>query len=44
MGFRHPQPYQDLPELGRERWIVAIIGLVIFVLTFMPVPIQMIEF
>lgn len=43
IGFRHPRPYTEFAILGRARVITAIIGLIIFVLTFIPVPVQLIE-
>lgn len=43
MRFRHPRPYNDAPHLGRWRWILAFVALVVFVLTFMPVPVRMVE-
>ncbi|MCK5352478.1 site-2 protease family protein, partial [bacterium] len=38
IGFRHPRPGAEFPRLGRGRVLLALIGLIIFVLTFMPVP------
>ncbi len=43
MGFRHPRPYQEQDNINNGRWLIAALGLVIFVLTFMPVPIRLIE-
>jgi membrane-associated protease RseP (regulator of RpoE activity) len=42
LRFRHPPPYVDNPVLDRSRRILAFIGLAIFVLTFMPIPVQVI--
>ncbi len=39
IGFRHPKPVTEVETLKRGRIWLAIIGLVIFVLTFIPVPI-----
>jgi membrane-associated protease RseP (regulator of RpoE activity) len=44
LGFRHPRPYNDFIRPGKRRIAVAILALVIFILTFMPVPVQMVEF
>jgi membrane-associated protease RseP (regulator of RpoE activity) len=43
MGFRHPRPYQEHVGIKGWRWVIAAIGLLIFILTFIPVPIQLIE-
>jgi membrane-associated protease RseP (regulator of RpoE activity) len=43
LRFRHPRPFIDLPMIGPGRTIVALIALVIFVLTFIPVPVQVVE-
>lgn len=42
LRFRHPPPYIDNPVLDRSRRTLAIIGLVIFLLTFIPIPVQVI--
>lgn len=41
--LRHPRPYSDDPLRGRNRLIVALIGATVFVLTFMPIPIRIVE-
>jgi membrane-associated protease RseP (regulator of RpoE activity) len=43
LRFRHPRPFVDLPMIGPGRAIVALVALVIFVLTFIPVPVRVIE-
>ncbi len=43
LGFRHPRPQTEIAQLGRGRWILAILGLLIFLLTFIPVPIQLVS-
>ena len=43
IGFRHPRPLMEFPPLGRGRILIALIGLIIFVLTFMPVPVRLIQ-
>jgi membrane-associated protease RseP (regulator of RpoE activity) len=43
MRFRHPPPLFDGPALGRGRTLLAIGGLVVFILTFIPVPVQFVE-
>jgi len=44
MRFRHPRPFVDFPLKGRERWILGAAALVIFILTFIPVPVRVIDF
>ena len=43
LGFRHPRPQIDLSQLGPGRWILAILGLLILLLTFIPIPIQLVS-
>jgi membrane-associated protease RseP (regulator of RpoE activity) len=43
MRFRHPRPFVDLPVVGPGRKIIAVVALVIFFLTFIPVPVQIVE-
>jgi len=43
IGFRHPRPGAEFPRLGRGRFLIALIALIIFVLTFMPVPVRLIQ-
>jgi len=43
LGFRHPPPRTELPPLGQGRWILAILGLLIFLLSFIPLPIQLVS-
>jgi membrane-associated protease RseP (regulator of RpoE activity) len=43
LRFRHPSPRTEFPPLGMGRKIIALIGFIIFVLTFVPVPVRMIE-
>ncbi len=43
LRFRHPEPYNNFSELGSGRKWLALLALVIFVVTFMPVPVQIIE-
>ena len=43
LGFRHPPPQSGLTQLGRGRWILAILGLLIFLLTFIPIPIELVS-
>lgn len=43
MGFRHPRPTMEYPHIDSRRLVVAIIGLIIFVLTFIPVPVRFVE-
>ncbi len=43
LGLRHPPPSLPVDRLGRNRMIIAIVGLLIFIFTFIPIPIQIIE-
>jgi membrane-associated protease RseP (regulator of RpoE activity) len=43
LRLRHPRPYSLLQTVGRGRYCVALIGLVVFLLTFIPIPIQLVE-
>jgi membrane-associated protease RseP (regulator of RpoE activity) len=43
IGFRHPKPQMEFPPLARGRFLIALIGLIIFILTFMPVPVRLIQ-
>lgn len=43
LGFRHPRPFLDAPILTPERYLVALAGLIIFTLTFIPVPVRLVE-
>ncbi|MEE8349590.1 MAG: site-2 protease family protein [Acidobacteriota bacterium] len=43
LGFRHPRPRTEFPSLGLKRKIIALIGFIIFVLTFIPVPVRIIQ-
>jgi len=38
LGFRHPQLLDDRRTLDNKRRVWAVVGLAIFVLSFMPVP------
>jgi Zn-dependent protease len=38
MGLRHPPPLNDVPTLGRGHTLLAISGLLLFVLLLMPAP------
>jgi hypothetical protein len=38
MGFRHPPPFNDVPELGTAHKALAIAGLLLFLLLLMPTP------
>jgi membrane-associated protease RseP (regulator of RpoE activity) len=40
IGLRHPPVYYWEPHLDRRRKVVALVSLMIFILTFMPVPIS----
>jgi membrane-associated protease RseP (regulator of RpoE activity) len=43
IGFRHPRPLMEFPPLGRGRFLIALIGLIVFILTFMPIPVRLIQ-
>ena len=43
LGFRHPRPRTEFPPLGIGRKIIALVGFIIFVLTFVPIPVRIIE-
>jgi membrane-associated protease RseP (regulator of RpoE activity) len=38
LGIRHPAPLDDVTPIGRGRLLVALLGLLIFILCFIPVP------
>ena len=43
LGFRHPRPHSEFARLGKARCVVAFIGLILLVLTFIPVPVQLVD-
>lgn len=43
LGFRHPRPRTEFLPLNRGRQIIALIGLIILILTFIPIPVRLIE-
>ena len=43
LRFRHPRPFVDLPTIGPGRRIIAVMALLVFVLTFIPIPVQVVE-
>jgi hypothetical protein len=40
IGPRHPAPLNDIARLGKWHIALAIFGLVLFVLLFMPIPLK----
>ena len=38
LGLRHPRTLDDEAPLGRGRWLVALLGLAVFVMCFLPDP------
>ena len=38
MGFRHPPPYCDWIPLDRRHKILGVITIIVFLLTFTPMP------
>ena len=43
LGFRHPRPRTEFIPLGTGRLILAIAGLIIFLLTFIVVPVRFVQ-
>jgi membrane-associated protease RseP (regulator of RpoE activity) len=43
LRLRHPSPFVDLPVIGPGRAMLALLALVIIVLTFIPVPVRVVE-
>lgn len=43
LGFRHPRPNVEFIRLNRWRLAVALIGMIIFILTFIPIPVRLAE-
>jgi len=43
IGFRHPRPRTEFASLGKERLVVALLGLLVFLFTFMPIPVRLIQ-
>jgi len=41
IGFRHPQPVYPFEPLDRKRKILGIVGIILFVLSFIPEPIKL---
>ncbi len=44
LGFRHPPTAYNYPPLGRGRILLAILALIVLILTFIPVPIDIVEY
>ncbi|RPI27122.1 MAG: site-2 protease family protein [Acidobacteria bacterium] len=44
LAFRHPAPVWDYPPLDAKRIILAIVALIILVLTFIPEPVEVVEY
>lgn len=43
LGFRHPRPMTEFQQVDRGRILIALIGLIVFILTFIPIPIRLVE-
>lgn len=43
MGFRHPPTFNESEPVSRGRILLAALGLIVFILTFIPVPIQLVQ-
>ena len=41
LGLRHPRPHVEVVGPGATRGLIAIIGLIVFALTFIPIPVQL---
>ncbi len=41
LGLNHPPPLNDLTKLDKKRYAIALAGLIIFAVTFVPVPVEM---
>ncbi len=44
LGFRHPPTAYSYPPIGAKRILLAILALIILILTFIPVPIDIVEY
>jgi len=44
LGFRHPATAYNYPPIGRKRILLAILALIILILTFIPVPVDIVEY
>ncbi|RPJ59541.1 MAG: site-2 protease family protein [Acidobacteria bacterium] len=44
LGFRHPSTAYNYPPIGRGRILLAIVALIILILTFIPVPVDIVEY
>jgi membrane-associated protease RseP (regulator of RpoE activity) len=42
LGFRHPPTSNDFAPLGARRLVLALAALIVLILTFMPVPVQLV--
>ena len=38
LGWRHPPPYYSWVPLDRPRWVLGVITILVFILTFTPAP------
>ncbi|MEA3559280.1 MAG: site-2 protease family protein [Candidatus Thermoplasmatota archaeon] len=43
MGARHPPPLDDISPLSRRQYVTVAVSVIIMVLTFHPVPLEMVE-
>ena len=43
LRFRHPRPFINVPEIGPGRFLLAAVGLLVFVLCFIPIPVRVVE-
>lgn len=44
LAFRHPPIATDYPPLGRARILLAILALIVLILTFIPVPVDVVQY
>jgi membrane-associated protease RseP (regulator of RpoE activity) len=38
LGVRHPAPYHSWVSLDRRRWVLGLVTILVFILTFTPAP------
>jgi len=43
LGLRHPPPLNDITKLDNKRWALAIAGFLLLAVTFVPVPIEVVQ-
>ena len=43
LGLRHPPPLNDITKLDNKRWALAVAGFLLLAVTFVPVPIEVVQ-